>query len=127
MSSCSLLPMYVFLHGLYSGIYSPSDLNRDRVFLFFFVHSALESGVLRYASRSAITQTMTVSCSVRDAASGEKWLSHLRSLSTLILAKSINESRNLTLLDNGNRTSGRKLLWRLSFQDFLPPFLLPKL
>ena len=93
----------------------------------FFVHSALESGVLRYAARSAIIQTMTVSCSVRGAASGEKWLSNLRSLSTLILAKSINESRNLTLLENRNRTSGRKLLWRLSFQDFSPPFLLPKL
>ena len=85
----------------------------------FFVHSALESGVLRYAARSAITQTMTVSCSVRGAASGEKWLSNPRSLSTLILAKSINESRNLTLLENRNRTSGRKLLWRLSFSGFL--------
>ena len=53
------------------------------------MHNALESGVLRYAARSAITQTMTVSCSVRGAASGEKWLSNLRSLSTLILAKSI--------------------------------------
>ena len=38
----------------------------------FFVHSALESGVLRYAARSAITQTMTVSCSFRGAASKEK-------------------------------------------------------
>ena len=70
-------------------------------FSFFFGHSALEFGVLPYAAGSAIIQTMTVSCSVRGAASGEKWLSNLRSLSPLILAKSMNGSRNLMLLENG--------------------------